>query len=387
MVGLPEKLRLMLDERESKNALRKLPVPADLADFSSNDYLGLARDPEVFEQAAKLLEDKTLWRNGATGSRLLTGNHWLYEEAEALLCEVFNSEAALIFNSGYDANIGFLSSVPQRTDIVYYDELVHASVRDGLSMGKAKSYKFRHNDLEHLQELISVALRVNPVRPETSIYVITESVFSMDGDSPDLKALAVFCAENDYRLVVDEAHAAGIYGEHGGGLVDQLNIARSTFARIVTFGKAMGCHGAAILGSEELKSYLINFTRSFIYSTGLPPHSIATLIAAYQNVRSAKGALRRQQLGKNIHFFKLLLKDLGLDDRFTSGNAAIHCCIVDGNVAVKKVANLLREGSFDVRPILAPTVAEGKERLRFCLHSYNTKEQISGVLRLLKEKI
>lgn len=376
----------MLWERESKNALRKLVIPEELVDFSSNDYLGLGKDPEVFEHATKLLADRMLLQNGATGSRLLTGNSLLYSDAEALLCEIHRSGAALIFNSGYDANIGFLSSVPQRTDSVFYDELAHASIRDGLVMGRAKSYKFRHNDLEHLREIIALAFRQNPRCEDNCIYVVTESVFSMDGDSPDLKALAAFCTENNYRLVVDEAHATGIFGTHGAGLIDQLGIATKTFARIVTFGKAMGCHGAAVLGSEELKSYLINFCRSFIYSTGLPPHSIATIISAYQAGMSSKGALLREQLEKNIHFFQDQLKDLGLENRFTSGKAAIHCCIVKGNTPVKRAAGILRGNHFDVRPILAPTVDRGKERLRFCLHAYNTREQIARVLSLLKNE-
>lgn len=386
MVEIPEKLTQMLRERSLKNALRGFIEPGGMTDFSSNDYLGFGRDPGIFERAMQLLKDNNILQNGATGSRLLTGNHVLYGEAEKLLCEVHGSEAALIFNSGYDANIGLLSAVPQRTDLVFYDELVHASIRDGLVLSRAKNYKFRHNDLVHLKEQIAGAIRRTPAYAGGSIYVVTESVFSMDGDSPDLKALATFCHDRDYRLIVDEAHATGVYGTHGAGLIEQLGETRNTFARIVTFGKAIGSHGAAVLGSEKLKSYLVNFSRSFIYSTGLPPHSIATLIAAYQARKSPVGDTLRQQLDGNIHFFKQQLEELEIAGRFTSGNAVIHCCIIKGNKEVKQVAGDLRRHNFDVRPIISPTVPIGKERLRFCLHAYNTREQITEVLTLLKNR-
>src|SRR5690606_26004002 len=181
----------------------------------------------------------------STGSRLLSGNFELYEKAENFLAEFHNSEAGLIFNSGYDANLGFFSSVPQKGDVVFYDEYIHASIRDGLQLSRAKSFKFRHNDIEDLQKGI-IRFRESDRNNFADIYVVTESVFSMDGDIPDLENLSAFTDENNCFLVIDEAHSVGIFGVKGEGLVQHFGLEEKVFARIVTFGKAMGVHGAAI---------------------------------------------------------------------------------------------------------------------------------------------
>ena len=385
MEEFPKKLLTKLSEREDNNALRSLPNPNKLVDFSSNDYLGLAKNEVVFHNAMKLLKEHSLIRNGASGSRLLSGNHLLYTELEKKLCDFHEVESALVFNSGYDANIGFFSTVPQRGDVVFYDEFIHASIRDGIKMGNAKSYKFNHNDLEDLKTVIERSVRAQSRTPDTNIYIVTESVFSMDGDSPNLEKLVNFCNANNYHLVVDEAHAIGVYGKNGEGLVQELKLQDQVFARIITFGKAMGCHGAAVLGSIVLKNYLVNFARSFIYTTGLPPHSIATIIAAYANLASSGNP--QQKLQENIQIFNLEVEQLGLQGSFIKSNSAIHCCIVPGNDKVKSVSQKIKDKGFDVRPILSPTVPTAKERLRFCIHSYNSTKEIKEVLRLLDSYI
>jgi len=202
----------------------------------------------------------------------------------------------------------------------------------------------------------------------------------MDGDAPDLLLLASFCQDHGYHLVVDEAHAIGIFGENGVGLVQELGIEHQVFARIITFGKAMGCHGAAILGAKCLKQYLINFARSFIYTTALSPHSIATIQAAYSLLQNTSEI---KKLTENIKFFCTSSENLSLTPNFIESNSAIHCCLIPGNQHVKKVADQLQQKGYDVKPILHPTVPKGEERLRFCLHSFNSKEEISKVLELL----
>ncbi|MCD8408025.1 pyridoxal phosphate-dependent aminotransferase family protein [Tenacibaculum dicentrarchi] len=370
-MSFPKKLTQKLLHRIENNSLRTLGQKNTLIDFSSNDYLGFAKSEAIFNKTHQFLIDNSILQNGATGSRLLSGNHHLYNSIEKELSKFHNSEEALIFNSGYDANIGFFSAVPQRGDIILYDEFIHASIRDGIQLSNAQSFKFKHNNLEDLEKKISKHQSKN----DTEIYVVTEAVFSMDGDMPDLKKLSEIIIQNNAYLIIDEAHAVGVFNK---GLVQELNIENPIFARIITFGKAMGCHGAVILTSKELKLYLINFSRSFIYTTGLSPHSLATIKFAYSELIESDA---KEKLQKNILFFKKEINRLQLD--FITSNSAIHCCIISGNENVKKIAKQLKEKGFDVKAILSPTVNKGEERLRFCLHSYNSFEEITAVLEHL----
>jgi 8-amino-7-oxononanoate synthase len=381
MKNIPKAITQKLQQREANNALRKLSLPNNLIDFASNDYLGFAQSETIFHQTHWLLLDRKIMVNGATGSRLLSGNHSLNEEAETFIAGFHQAETALIFNSGYDANVGFFSAVPQRNDIILYDELCHASIRDGIQMSHAKAYKFQHNDWEDLEKLILNSQLPIPNSQLLTIYIVTESVFSMDGDSPDLERIVALSEQYQCYLVVDEAHALGVFGDKAEGLLQSLGLQHNVFARIMTFGKGLGCHGAAILGSAELKSYLVNFARSFIYTTGLSPHSVATILVAYQHLEQQKNTL--EQLRHNIHFFNQEKSRLSLKPLFVYNKSAIQSAIISGNERVKTIANQLQEKGFDVKPILSPTVPEGQERLRFCLHSYNTETQISEVLQLL----
>ena len=377
---LPKSLQTKLQHREAQNALRKLPVANTLIDFASNDYIGFAKSETIFNQTHQYLLDKNIKVNGATGSRLLSGNHALYNETEDYIAKFHKSEAALIFNSGYDANVGFFSAVPQRNDVILYDELCHASIRDGIQMSKAKSFKFQHNDLEELEKLIQKF-----TSQSNEIYITTESVFSMDGDCPHLEELTALSEKHNCYLIIDEAHALGVFGDseasRGEGLIQSLGLQNKVFARIMTFGKGLGCHGAAILGNEELKSYLVNFARSFIYTTGLSPHSVATILIGYQNLETEKETL--EKLKRNIVFFNQEKMRLGLKPMFVYSKSAIQSVIIPGNQKVKSIASQLQQNGFDVKPILSPTVPEGQERLRFCLHSYNSEKEISDCLELL----
>ncbi|WP_188049142.1 8-amino-7-oxononanoate synthase [Flavobacterium sp. GP15] len=374
MKRFPKSLSDRLTQRIESNSLRKLGIPNNLIDFSSNDYLGLANSEIVFNQTHEYLIQSNLKKNGATGSRLLSGNHKLYLETEDFIAQFNQSEAALIFNSGYDANVGFFSAVPQRNDIILYDELCHASIRDGILMSNAKAYKFNHNDVEDLEKII--------VRnPNATLYIVTESVFSMDGDCPNMEELVALSDKYNCFLVIDEAHALGVFGENGEGLVQMLGLENHIFARIMTFGKGLGCHGAAILGSEELKSYLVNFARSFIYTTGLSPHAVAAILVAYRSLESDKKSIL--DLKQNIIYFNQQLVLMGLKQLFVRSKSAIQSAIIPGNENVKRIAGELQKNGFDVKAILSPTVPAGQERLRFCLHSFNSKEEIKQLLELL----
>lgn len=377
MQKLPLKLAKSLENRKQEKAFRSLKRSSSLIDFSSNDYLGLASSENIYSKAHEILKENELLKNGATGSRLLSGNHILYDLTENYLAEFHQTEAALIYNSGYDANIGFFSSVPKRGDFIFYDELVHASIRDGIAMSHAKAYKFDHNNPDSLQNKLSKIKKAE----DSVLYIVTESVFSMDGDMAPLEDFARVSEQFGAFLIVDEAHATGIFGEKAEGLVQEHKIQDKVFARLNTFGKAPGCHGAAILGSQDLKDYLVNFSRSFIYTTALPPHSVATILAVYQEFE--KGISRIQQLKNNIQFFRSQVSQNNLTANFLESRSAIQSCIIPGNEQVKNIAESLKKEGFEVKPILSPTVPKGRERLRFCLHAFNSEEEINRVLKIL----
>ncbi|MGH2664634.1 aminotransferase class I/II-fold pyridoxal phosphate-dependent enzyme [Flavobacterium sp.] len=378
MKQLPESLQHKLQQRKQNNALRNLSFSGDLIDFASNDYLGFAHSSAIFNKTHQLLLDRNIKINGATGSRLLSGNHAIYHETEDFISHFHQSESALIFNSGYDANLGFFSAVPQRNDLILFDELCHASIRDGIQLSNAKSYKFEHNDLEDLERLIQRFRTEHSQNPKNEIYIVTETVFSMDGDCPELDNLVELSEKYNCNLVVDEAHSLGVFGEKGEGLIQSLGLQSKIFAQIITFGKGLGCHGAAVLGSRELKEYLVNFARSFIYTTGLSPHSVATILVAYQNLETEDKII--QKLRENIVYFNQEKSLLGLKPMFVRSKSAIQSAIIPGNERVKSIAKQIQANGFDVKPILSPTVPEGQERLRICLHSYNSKEEISALM-------
>lgn len=348
---MDQKLLNKIAKRRQEGTLRSLSSFNDYIDFFSNDYLGLSR--------VEIPMDEN--RFGATGSRLISGTSSEVLQAEESLAQFFKVEAGLIFNSGYDANIGFFSAVPQRGDLILYDEFIHASVRDGMRLSFATSNSFRHNDLLDLEAQLK--------KSKSTVYVAVESVYSMDGDIAPLKEIVCLCERYSAYLIVDEAHSAGVFGKEGRGLADELDIVDNIFARLITFGKAFGSHGAMILCTSELKEYLYNFSRSFIYTTALPPSSYVRMefIAEYSGVPS-----RIIQLQENIAFFRNTLKNLKLvsDER-----SPIQ--IIEGEIeSIKTLEAKLLKRNIAVKAIYSPSVPIGKERLRICIHSFNTKEEI-----------
>ena len=358
-------LKTKLVEREQANALRTLVINRGKTDFCSNDYLGIVHN--------QLLENSILEKlsHGSSGSRLISGNYELIEETESLITSFHNAEAGLIFNSGYDANVGLLASLAQKGDVIIYDKLSHASIRDGIRLSFATSFSFLHNDLDDLEKKLKAA------QDSHNTFVITESVFSMDGDMPPLIQIANLCEQYHAGLVVDEAHATAVIGRQGEGLVQQLDLQHKCFARVHTFGKACGCHGAVVLGSKTLKSYLINFARSFVYSTALPPAAAAAIKASY-NIFPALNE-ERIHLNHLIEFFRS--KDFRY--QLLQSDTPIQVLIVPGNDEAKNIATLLQENNLDVRAILYPTVSKGQERLRIAFHAFNTVAEVERLASLL----
>lgn len=352
--------------RKESNALRTLQLPKGNIDFCSNDYLGITHNSLLTPYSLLPTPNSP---SGSSGSRLLSGNYPLLEVVEKQLAAFHNSPAALLFNSGYDANLGLLSCVPQKGDTILYDQLSHASIRDGIRLSFAESFSFAHNDMADLEKKLQKATG--------NVFVVTESVFSMDGDLCPLAALVRLTEHHRAHLVVDEAHATGVVGEKGEGLVQHLQYERNIFARIHTFGKAVGCHGAVVLGSEQLRSYLINFSRPIMYSTSLPPHAVAMIQQSYAMFPHMQEA--RVQLQTLVALFQHAV----LRCEKLISQTPIQGVVIPGNEEVRKMAETLQQQGFDVRPILYPTVPKGKERLRIVLHAFNTVEQLQALIQQL----
>ncbi|RPE08949.1 8-amino-7-oxononanoate synthase [Chitinophaga lutea] len=357
-----------LRQRRQQHAFRQLRVQGQLVDFCSNDYLGLARSERVQEEAhtiAKQLHQV----HGSGGSRLLAGNYELVEEAEKVLAAFHDAPAGLIYNSGYDANLGLFSCVPQKGDTIVYDQLIHASIRDGIRLSAATAYSFLHNNLADLQKKLDNAAG--------RIFVAVESVYSMDGDLAPLTEIAALCEKSGALLIVDEAHATGVIGGKGEGLVQALQLAGSCFARVHTFGKAVGCHGAVVLGSAVLRDYLINYSRSFIYTTALPPQAVAVILAAYGIFPDMQA--ERRHLQQLIQQFRAGVPE----DRRLDSETPIQVVMAPGNEAARGLAQRLQLEGLDVRAILHPTVPRGGERLRVVLHSFNTEQEVAKLIRII----
>lgn len=371
-------LNKRLTIREDQGLLRKLSPPTNLVDFFSNDYLGFARSSELKKNITSELErlnfhpEATL---GSTGSRLLSGNSLYAETVEKFIAGYHNAEAGLIFNSGYDANVGLISSVAVKGDMLFYDELSHASIYDGIRLSKADSFPFRHNNIDHLEERLKYY--ASNKKNDSVCFVVVESVYSMDGDSAPLSEIASLCNQYGAKLVVDEAHATGIFGERGEGRVCEAGLENNVFARVHTFGKALGCHGAIVLGSSWLRNYLINYARSFVYTTALPIHSLVSVNQAYILLEKLKNNILK--VNRLVNLFKLIVNDSSIAGCLESVSP-IQSIIIEGNDNVKSLASLIQKDGFDVRAILSPTVPRGKERIRICLHAFNTENEVRGVL-------
>lgn len=355
-----------LDDRKQNGGYRALKHESNLVDFCSNDYLGFARS-KVLKDLVEAEMNRLPNLNGATGSRLISGNLAYTEALERDIAVLHAAKAGLLFNSGYDANLGILSSLPQRGDTIITDELIHASLIDGARLSHANRYTFKHNDLAALEAKLKNAKGV--------IYVVTESIFSMDGDSPDLAAMCDLCDRYQANLIVDEAHAVGLYKT---GIVPALTLQHRIFARVVTFGKGLGCHGAIVLGSDLLRQYLINYARSFIYTTAAPFHQLATTRCAFKLLQTAD--LQIAELQHRIKLFKKVV-NLNADGEYIliDSDSAIQSILLKSNDKAKTTATYLQNSGFDVRAIMSPTVAEGSERIRICLHAYNTLEEITSL--------
>ncbi len=364
MTALKDKLKEALAARKSAGLLRQLRQNQDGIDFSSNDYLGLSRAPELADRLEVRLAEEGNRRLGSTGSRLISGNDAQIEALEAQIAAFHRAPSALLFGSGYAANTGVFSCLLGAGDTLILDELIHASMIDGARLSKADRIVFKHNDLGSLEE----ALR----RAKGTKVIGIESVYSMDGDVAPLRQIVELADRFEAAIVVDEAHSTGILGPEGRGLVVAEELQERVFARVHTFGKALGLHGAAVVGSEVMRDYLMNFARPFIYATAPSPHMVASAAAAFDLLPAIEE--KRQMLFGLIDYFRTL-SGKG-PHHWLDSKTWIQALIIPGNEHVRAVAADLRALGFWTVPIVSPTVPVGMERIRICLHSFNTEDEI-----------
>lgn len=357
-----QKLEDKLNKRKEEGTFRSLSLFTGV-DFWSNDYLGLSLSKINHAETSQF---------GSTGSRLISGNSFIVEAAEKQIATHFVAEAALVYNSGYDANLGFFSCIPQKGDLVIYDSDIHASVRDGVRLSFAKTVSFAHNSLEDLEKKLQLSAEIR--------YVAIESLYSMRGDFAPILEILNLCEKYGAHLILDEAHSGGIYGENGKGLIHALGLEERVFARLITFGKAYGCHGAAIVTSQLVKEFLVNFSRSFIYSTALPEESYSRIVNAinWQELNA-----ERTKLMQNCAYFRSLTSESSFFIE-SEPNSPIQFIVLGSIEKTNQVAKKLRANNFLIKEILSPTVSKGREGVRICIHSYNTFQEIKKLVQLLE---
>jgi len=366
-------MRDKLNQRKEDNNFRKLSLHNNsLIDFCSNDYLGLAKNDELKKNIIAKYSQLPL-NSGSTGSRLLTGNYIEIEQLEEKIAKYHNYEKALLFSSGYLANTGLLSCIATRHDTYIFDEQSHASIKDGVRMSNAKQYSFKHNDLEDLEKKIKQA--------QGACFIVVESVYSMEGDFSPLIEISKLSEQYGCMLIVDEAHSAGIFGKKGEGIVSSENLSGKVFATIVTYGKAFGCQGAAILCSEELYKYLINFSRPFIYTTAISPVLTCCISESYNYINNNTDTIKK--LNNNInHYIKNVTP---FKNEFISKNlSAVQYLKIHSTTAVKNMSLTLQNQGFLTKSITYPTVPKNKERIRIILHSYNSFLEIEKLFNVIK---
>jgi len=333
---------------------------AEYIDFSSNDYLGLRDHPRMKEESKKAIDE---FGTSSSASRLLSGDLKLHHDLEDRIAAFKNKEAALVFNSGYQANTGIISALYSKKDCIFSDRLNHASIIDGIILSGAQFFRFKHNDPQHLESL----LRNNRCNFKNAL-IVSESIFSMDGDRAPLGELVRLKEKYACRLMVDEAHATGIFGERGSGVIEEEGLEKEVDLVMGTFGKALGGFGAYLAASEKIVDYLINTCRSFIYSTALPAAVIAADITALDLVKNE--SFRREKLLSLSRYFRESLREKGFR---VKGDSQIVPLILEDTYKAVSFAEYLQEKGYWVLPIRPPTVPLKEARLRFSLTFYHSK--------------
>ncbi|HEX5793654.1 MAG TPA: 8-amino-7-oxononanoate synthase [Rheinheimera sp.] len=380
--GRLAQLQQALDARAAQQLLR---VPATVEqysgrllsvagssylNFSGNDYLGLATEPEVLQAFA---DGARQFGAGSSGSPLVTGQHQIHRQLSETLCDWLNVERVLLFSSGFAANQTMLQTLSQKTDTLLLDKLSHASLIDGALHSDAALKRFAHNDIDALESLLSQV---------SQPMVVTEGVFSMDGDSPDLTALLALCQQYQAPLLLDDAHGLGVSGPEGKGTAAAQSIKQADiFCTMANFGKALGVGGAFLAGSKTVIDYIEQFGRHYIYSTALSPALCAAVIKSIGLCRSQ--TWRRDKLHSNIALFRTLAADLPL----LNSESAIQGLVLGSSERALAVSQQLKQAGIWLSAIRPPTVPQGSARLRITLSAQHTEQDIRQLVQQLRQLV
>ena len=356
-------------------SLHRQLVSTDPRGFCSNDYLGLAHHPALVRTLRSSIDESE--RIASTGSRLLSGHAPAWDRLEDCFARFVGSEACLFFNSGYAANIGLLTSVVRREDTVYSDSANHASLIDGIRLARCRKVIFPHLDMDFLED----ALARDAAR-DGERFIVVESIFSMDGDSASIEALHSLATHYGANLIVDEAHATGVVGKAGRGLTGGSDRPESVLASVHTCGKALASAGAFVACSSTLKDYLINFARTFIFSTALPPYVAAQVGEAIHLAAAADPT--RQRLAATSDLLRTRLKSAGFDTG--RSNSQIVPVLLGSNENALVAARQLNAAGYSVRAIRPPTVPAGTSRLRLTVTAETSTDMVNGLVDALVER-
>ncbi len=367
MEQLLNALQKSLSDRERQGIRRTLRTYSEPVDFFSNDYLGFAKDKSLHRKIIQYYTAYPEVMNGATGSRLISGNSAYTQKIEKFLAEEHRVEAALLFPSGYSANVALFSALLQKNDTILVDAHIHRSVHDGCRLSFAKKIKFRHNDTAHLESL----LQKTPCR----CFIAIESLYSMHGDFAPLSDICFLAQKYQAALVVDEAHAFGVFGY---GLVHQQYFQDKVLATVVTYGKAMGMHGAVILADKTVIDYLVNYAAPFIYSTAMPDFHVAGLRIGYDHLK--KHAFLSEKLQKNLLYFHTKNVPVISDKK-----SPIQLLVCVNTPQLRSLQIELEKVNLQTFAVFPPTVRKGEERLRICLHAFNTKNEIDQLCEIIRK--
>ncbi|MEM7647376.1 MAG: 8-amino-7-oxononanoate synthase [Pseudomonadota bacterium] len=370
-------------EWEQNQSFRQLKTHPGI-DFCSNDYLGLSKNQELVDRVLESLRDVPL---GSGSSRLIKGHSTNIHALEERLASFCGREAALFFPSGYQANLGIFSCLIKKGARVFSDSLIHASIIDGIKLAGGEKFIWQHNDLSHLESLLK-----ERARPDRLNFVVCESIYSMQGDLAPLRELSQVCQRFGALLIVDEAHATGLYGDKGSGLVEELQLQDQVFATIHTGGKALGVSGAWVAGSKDLKTFMVNQSRPFIYSTA-PSHHQQVAIFEAVNLIEEQGAEMRREFFLRLMTFQSKLNEKVHDHEFKllgMGGPITSLVVGSNEKALNAMESLWKKGC-DVRAIRYPTVPKNESLLRMTIPLSRTSEEItqlfSALLSLIKESL